>query len=103
MERPLLEGGLVGVTTISRTRYMSGESSNRSSCELSASGRRLHERNCLRLLPIGLALEAAELATVGVDQDRGRQDRDVERLHGLAALVEIDAEMAELLVFVKRC
>ena len=52
-----------------------------------------HQREPFRRVPVGVAFEAAELAAGRIDQDRGRQQRDVEHRHRLAALVVEDAEV----------
>src|SRR5258708_4769407 len=61
----------------------------------------LHERDPLGCVPVGVAFDPAELAAGGIDQDRCRQQRDVEHRHRLAAPVVIDAEGGEVLLLVE--
>src|SRR3984893_10977709 len=62
---------------------------------------RLHERDPLRRVPVGVALDPPQLAAGGIDQDRRRQQRDVEHRPRLSALVVIDAEVGEALLLVE--
>src|SRR5581483_5174708 len=62
----------------------------------------LHQSKRFGRVPLGVALEAADDAALRVDQDGGRQDADLERLHRLLLLVEVDAEIGELLLVVER-